>query len=177
MNSFSQQSLRSSLALALLSACMCPAALAADAPGGEQLYRQKCAVCHGATGQGTKKHKEPLVGDKSVEQLAKVVAKTMPENDPESLSAEESQRLAAYIHETFYSVAARERNKPPRIELARLTVRQYRSAVADLTGSFRPGGKLDERQGLNAEYFNERRFQGDARELEGIDLEVSFDFG
>ena len=47
------------------------------------------------------------------------------------------QLVAAYIHEAFYSVDARVRNKPARVELSRLTVRQYQNALADLIGSFR----------------------------------------
>ena len=38
---------------------------------------------------------------------------------------------------------ARARNRPPRIEISRLTVRQYRNAVADLIGSFRTPAKTD----------------------------------
>src|SRR5207244_1548379 len=48
---------------------------------------------------------------------------------------------------------------PPRIELARLTVRQYRNAVADLIGSFRTPGRWDEQRGLRGEYFKARRFR------------------
>jgi mono/diheme cytochrome c family protein len=152
-------------------------ASAADVPAGEQIFREKCASCHGAAGEGTKKHKEPLIGERPPPELAKVIAQTMPENKPGSLSAAEAERVAAYIHDAFYSVAARERNKPPRIELARLTVRQYRNAVADLIGSFRPASKADPQHGLKAEYFKNRRFRGGDRVLERIDPEVRFDFG
>jgi cytochrome c553 len=149
-------------------------AIAADNPG-EKIYRQKCASCHGAAGEGTKKHREPLVGDQSVAELTRVIAKTMPDNKPGSLTAEEAGQVAAYVHEAFYSVAARERNRPPRIELARLTVPQYRNAVADLIGSFRSTTRLDERRGLRAEYFKGRSFR--ERVLERSDAEVRFDFG
>ncbi len=47
----------------------------------------------------------------------------MPADDPGSLSDDESQAVAAYIHDAFYSPVARERNRPARIDLARLTVR------------------------------------------------------
>ena len=46
----------------------------------------------------------------------------MPEDDPGSLSPEDAKAVAAYIHGAFYSSLARERNRPARIELARLTV-------------------------------------------------------
>src|SRR5207248_152275 len=78
-----------------------------------------------------------LVGDKSRAALARFIAKKMPKDSPKKCDAEEAQKLAAYIFDAFYSSAAQERNKPPRIELARLTVRQYRNAIADLIGSFR----------------------------------------
>jgi hypothetical protein len=150
---------------------------AAEIPTGEQIFRQKCASCHGPAGEGTKKHPDPLVGDRPLSDLAKVIAKTMPENKPGSLSREEAERVAAYIGDAFYSVAARERNKPPRIELARLTVRQYRNAVADLVGSFRPATPPDAQHGLKAEYYKNRRMRSGDRVLERIDPEVRFDFG
>ena len=50
-------------------------ASAAD-PAGEQIYRKQCISCHGENGEGSKKYKKPLVGDKSVEQLTRLIAKT-----------------------------------------------------------------------------------------------------
>ncbi len=76
--------------------------------------------------------------------LARLIAKTMPEDAPGECVGEDAEKVAAYIYESFYSKAAQARNKfqAPRIELSRLTVRQYRSAVADLVGSFRDSGPL-----------------------------------
>jgi hypothetical protein len=151
-------------------------------PAGEQIYFKRCATCHGESGEGTKKHKKALTGEKSVEQLTKLIAKTMPEDDPGTLSAAESEKVAAYIHETFYSPEARERNKPPRVELARLTVKQYRNAVSDLIATFRPAAKSDGATGLRGEYYagrnprNDRRGK-DRRIFERIDPEVRFTFG
>ena len=86
--------------------------------------------------------------------------------------------MAAYIYDAFYSPTARERNRPARIELARLTIRQYRYAVADLIGSFRgAAGKTDEQHGLRGEYFAGRQFRTSKRELDRVDPEVHFDFG
>jgi len=161
-------------AAALVLAALGRPVTAADNPG-QQLYQKKCATCHGLAGEGSKRYREPLVGDQPVAELAKVIAKTMPDNKPGTLSAEEAQQVAAYIHDAFYSAAARERNRPPRIELARLTVAQYRNAVADLIGSFRYVARLDERRGLRAEYYKGRNFRD--RVLERIDGEVHFDFG
>ena len=152
-------------------------AVAADGPSGEQIYRKQCVACHGALGEGSKEYPHLLVGDKQVEPLAKLIAKTMPEDDPESLTSDEAAKVAAYIYDAFYSRQARDKNKPPRVELSRLTVGQYRNAVADLIGSFRSPGKWGEQHGLRGEYFNARGFQNDKRVIDRIDPEVEFDFG
>src|SRR5262249_48245039 len=103
----------------------------AEAPDGEKIYKSRCVRCHGRQGEGTKHYNNRLEGDRSVAQLAEVIRKTMPEDDPESLSAAEARAVATHVYDTFYSKLARERNRPARIELARLTARQYRHAVAD----------------------------------------------
>src|SRR5271168_3179412 len=118
-------------------------AVAAPGRTGEQIYKLQCASCHGAAGEGTDDHyPRALVGERPLANLARYIAKTMPEDDPGECVGEDADRVAAYIHEAFYSKAAQARNKfqPPRIELSRLTVRQYRSAVADLIGGFRGPG-------------------------------------
>src|SRR5262249_8280478 len=97
--------------------------------------------------------------------------------DPGTCTGEKADRVAAYIHDAFYSKAARERNKPPRVELARLTVRQYQNGVADLIGSFRTPGQRDDKRGLHGEYFNAGDFRGNKRVIERLDPAVSFDFG
>jgi cytochrome c len=99
--------------------------IAAEGRSGEQIYRQQCAACHGAKGEGSDEHKRPLMGDRSVAQLARLIAKSMPKDAEKKCTGEEAQKVAAYIYETFYSKMAQARNKPPRIELSRLTVRQY----------------------------------------------------
>jgi cytochrome c553 len=149
----------------------------AEGPTGEQIYRQKCASCHGASGEGSDEYPRVLAGDRSVSQLARLIEKTMPEDAPGECVGEDARRVAAYIHETFYSKAAQSRVTPPRIELSRLTVRQYRNAVADLVGSFRAPGQSDDRRGLRAEYFKSRRFRDRDRAIDRIDPEVRFDFG
>lgn len=143
---------------------------------GQQLYVKMCAKCHGATGEGTKKYEQTLSGELSIDALAKVIDKTMPEGEPEKLDAAQSRQVAEYIHSAFYSPEAQARLKPPRVELSRLTVKQYRNAVADLLAGFRPAVKADKRPGLRGEYFNARNFQGKARILDRIDPEVRFDF-
>lgn len=156
---------------------LCASLDAAEVPAGERIYRTQCARCHGPQGEGTKKYKRRLEGDRSVAQLAEVIRKTMPESAPGSLSAAEARAVADHVHGAFYSRLARERNRPARVELTRLTVRQYRQSVADLVGSFRGQRKADDQRGLKAEYFGGRRYRPRDRVLERIDPQVAFDFG
>jgi cytochrome c553 len=151
---------------------------------GEQIYRRKCASCHGPTGEGTDDpYPRALVGDRSVPALARLIAKTMPEDAPGECVGEDADKVAAYIYESFYSKAAQARNQRdlPRIELSRLTVRQYRNAVTDLIGSFRAAGQWDEKRGLKGEYSSRTRRRrngsGGNASLSRIDFEVQFDFG
>ncbi|HVW00237.1 MAG TPA: DUF1592 domain-containing protein [Planctomycetaceae bacterium] len=143
---------------------------------GEQLYRAKCASCHGAQGEGSTKHKRRLEGDKSISQLADVIAETMPEDDPGSLSAADAKTIAGYVHDAFYSPIARERNRPARIELSRLTVRQYRNALSDLVNSFRWTPKWGDERGLKAEYFRGRHLGGRESAAKRVDPQVKFDW-
>jgi len=153
-------------------------ASAADAPSGEVVYRQLCAQCHGGTGEGDNKHyPQPLAGDRSIAELAEYIDKTMPEGAPEKCTGEEARQVAEYIFNAFYSPIAQARVKPPRIELSRLTVRQYRNTVADLIGSFRGSEAWPKERGLKAEYFKTRRQRREDRAIERIDPMVHFDFG
>jgi mono/diheme cytochrome c family protein len=164
-------------------ACLAAMAAPAGAHGAEKdiglrVYQQQCAACHGANGEGVKgEYDKPLIGDRSIGQLAELIAETMPADDPDACVGEDAAAVAAYIHEAFYSLTARARNQPARIELSRLTVRQYHNAVADLVGSFRPPAELSNRRGLQAEYFNSRRLRRDALVLQRRDPAIAFDFG
>src|SRR5579875_2446902 len=107
---------------------------------GEQIYRRMCASCHGASGEGTDDHyPRPLIGERSLPSLVRYIEESMPEDDPGTCVGQDAKEVAFYIYEAFYSKAAQARNpmKPARIELSRLTVRQYKNAVSDLVGSFR----------------------------------------
>jgi hypothetical protein len=172
-----------------------PIAAVADTRTGEQIYRQRCTKCHGASGEGSDEYPNRLAGDKSVAALARFIAKKMPKDSPKKCDADEAQKVAAFIYDAFYSHAAQERNKPPRIELARLTVRQYRNAVADLIGSFRsassppPPNEADKKadskkavreedqHGLRGAYFKSFGFRPGNRVFERVDPAVQFDFG
>lgn len=165
-------------ALLVLTVVLAPRmAPAVEGSTGAQIYQQRCASCHGAEGEGTDEYPRSLAGDRSVAQLATFIAEKMPEDDPGTCVGEDAERVAAYLHEAFYSPAAQARNLPPRIELSRLTVRQHRHAVADLVGSFRTAGQWDDKRGLRGEYFKSRRFRENDRVLDRTDPEVRFDFG
>ncbi len=153
---------------------------------GEVVYREDCMRCHGPVGEGVAgKADEPLVGEKSVASLAKYIAREMPEDDPGTLSMADATASAEYIHQAFYSAEARARNHPPRIELAHLTVRQYRESIADLLGSLRGGVSTTESGGLSGVY-RERperdpkmpdRNRPETTFKQQVDPEIDFDFG
>ncbi len=149
----------------------------ADELTGEQVFASKCAVCHGPHGEGTKKHPERLEGDRSVAQLSELIGKEMPEDKPGTLPAKEIDVVSHYVYDTLYSPLARERNRPARIELARLTVAQYRNAVADIVGGFQSSLNWDGQQGLQAHYYEGRDFNDGRRKLERFDPQVDFNFG
>ena len=150
---------------------------AADTPTGQHIYKDQCARCHGPSGAGTDdNYPEPLEGDKSIAQLARVIHETMPDDADEKASPEDAAKLAEYIYNAFYSPEARMRNKPARIDLSRLTVRQYQNAIADLIGSFRPTAKPASERGLSGEYY-QSRYIGNKRKLDRVDPQIDFDFG
>src|SRR5437773_3236237 len=146
------------LRLAVVLALLCVPAWAAE-KNGKQIYAEMCAKCHGMNGEGTdEEYPERLIGELSVGELARLIDKTMPYQHPEKVNAEQSLLVSTYIHDAFYSPIAQERNRPARVELSRLTVRQYQNSVSDLVGSFRKSGDIDPHNGLKAEYYKGRRF-------------------
>jgi Protein of unknown function (DUF1592)/Protein of unknown function (DUF1588)/PA14 domain/Protein of unknown function (DUF1595)/Protein of unknown function (DUF1585)/Cytochrome C oxidase, cbb3-type, subunit III len=167
------------LAAALILCLYSSSSPAADAPTGDRIYKEQCARCHGKSGEGTDdNYPDPLEGDKSVAQLTKLIHETMPDDADIKTSADDSVTVAEYIYNTFYSPEARVRNKPARIELSRLTVRQYQNAVADLLGSFLPPSAWGTERGLHAEYY-QSQFPGDEKKKHfgRNDPQVDFDFG
>jgi cytochrome c553 len=157
-------------------AILMPPAVAGE-PSGEKIFREVCARCHGPRGEGSNKVRQKLEGDRSAAQLAGLIGKTMPEDNPGSLPAAEVAAVAEYVFEQFYSPIAQERNRPARVELSRLTVKQYRNALADLVGSFRAQPKWGDTRGLKGEYFAARNFRGDRRVVDRVDPQVAIDFG
>src|SRR6185295_13332682 len=131
---------------------------------GPQIYEKMCASCHGAKGEGGKDYPEPLAGDRTIEKLSAYVRKKMPEDKPGILKVDEAERVSKYIIDAFYSKAAQARRDPPRMELARLTVGQYKTSVADLMSLFGNAPPADAKPGLRQEIFNAgRRMRDDKR--------------
>lgn len=151
-------------------------AKSAVTPDGAQLYRRLCASCHGDKGQGGPGYPKPLVGNRSVTELAKFIHLQMPPG-PVRTPTPEAQRIAAHMHAAFYSPVAQERNRPARVEMSRLTVRQFRNAVSDLIGAYHAAVPKSAERGLRAEFFKGRSMGGNDRVLQRIDPQVNFDFG
>ena len=157
----------------------------ADPRTGEVVYREDCMRCHGPVGQGVAgKADEPLVGEKSIEALARYIAREMPEDDPGTLSIADATASAEHIHRAFYSAEARARNHPPRIELAHLTVRQYRESIADLLGSLRGVAATTESGGLAGSYrglpdgdTTNVSAKNEVKLIDRVDPSLDFDFG
>ncbi len=145
---------------------------------GAKIYRDQCVRCHGGKGEGVAgKHDETLHGEKSVEALARLITRTMPEDRDDKTRPEEARAVAEYLHGAFYSPAARARNNPAKVEFARLTNRQYRESVADLIAGFRTVRQAKQGGGLAAEYFSsEGMNKKKAKVLERTDRSVAFDF-
>ena len=156
-----------------------------EASPGQLIYRQKCATCHGMDGQGVEgRYDEPLLGEETVSSLTRIIERTMPEENPEDCVGREAQVVAEYVHSEFYSRAARERKgltRAARVDLTRLTVSQYRNAIADLLMHFTP--VQDEaapasEHGLAGEYYQSRGMsKAHKRKLSRIDPRIQFDFG
>ena len=171
-----------------------------DHPGAA-IFQQSCVTCHGADGQGVKDEcDEPLAGSRSIKSLAARIERTMPEDKPQSCVGEEAQQVADFIYHEFYSPEARRRKGLlPRIELARLTVPQYRNTIADLLLQFTPApsegqtrrgrrGRQEPesqkdkaspiRPGVQAQYYQSKGMsKADKLHLERVDRRLDFDFG
>jgi mono/diheme cytochrome c family protein len=144
---------------------------------GEAIFRASCQTCHGDKGQGVEDSgTEPLVGDLTPRELTEVIIDTMPEEDPESCVGEDAAAVAVYLHETFYGLAAQQRNRPPRIAMARLTGQQLRQSLADLYGYFGSDPWTVEDRGVGASYYEGSQRKNDKKKIERVDREIDFDF-
>lgn len=146
---------------------------------GRDIYRQQCAKCHGRNGQGVKgKYDDPLHGNRPLDKLTRYIELNMPEDNPDKCVGEDAAAVARYIYDSFYSAGARLRKNPPRVELVRLTNRQYVNTVADLikhfTGNDAP---VKSDRGLRATYYSAKDFNGDKKVIERVDRQIDFNYG
>ncbi len=148
-------------------------------PDGRKIYVTHCASCHGDKGQGADgEYEEPLWGRKSVESLARYIHRSMPEEKEDTVVDEDAHAVARYIHEEFYSPAAQLRNRPPRVELLRLTNEQFRQSAADLIESFKRPQTFVPERGLRGRYFNVEKMNKEKEHvLERIDPTIDFNWG
>lgn len=152
-----------------------PAVVAA--PDGAAIYEKQCASCHGPNGEGVAdKYNETLYGTRSVESLTRYIDRNMPEGAEDQCVGEDARAVAEWMHRTFYSQEARNRMRPPRIDLTRLTNEQYRQSVADLVGSFSGRPQPFAGGGLQARYFNAEKMEEQKQKIaERVDAEVRID--
>ena len=143
---------------------------------GEQLYAKQCARCHGAKGEGGKGYSLPLRGTLSVADLGKFIKQSMPPG-PKHCPSADAEKVAAFMHAAFYSPVAQERNRPPRIALQRLTVRQFRNAISDLVGGYHPAIPGVPAGGLRGRYYKGQQTGDGDKVVERTDSQVKFDFG
>src|SRR5262249_17752587 len=137
-----------------------------------------CAKCHGRNGEGVKgKYDDPLRGDRPLDKLTRYIERKMPDDNPGKCTGENAAAVARYIYDAFYSQEARARKTPPRIELVRLTNKQYAACIADLLKHFMgKDGKPGDEHGLRGVYYNSRRFNGDKKAFDRVDPQINFDF-
>ncbi|GHF50992.1 cytochrome c [Deinococcus metalli] len=92
--------------LCALAAAPAPDARAAQVQRGEVLYYQACAICHGDRREGLSGPAlsgpdfEATFGGGQVAALHTVIAVTMPDERPGSLSAQEALDVTAYLLDT-----------------------------------------------------------------------------
>jgi len=163
---------------------------------GAKVYRQMCADCHGAKGEGVAdKYDEPLIGNRSVASLIRYISRAMPDGKEGTCVGDDAANVAAYIFEAFYSPAAQAKINPVRESLSRLTVAQYQNSIADLIGRFRPGFDRapGDARGLKARYSGKKvevfgpqlpqekdenkRKEKERVRFERVDGQIAFKFG
>ena len=146
------------------------------------LYQTHCADCHGAEGEGVAgEFDDPLIGDWTIERLARKIDRTMPEDDPDAVVGADAQAIAAFIYQDFYSVEAQKRRGAgPRVALSRLTAPQHRNAIADTLAAFTPAPQDAEEAtepGLKAQYFESNGMnKADKLKMTRVDPAIEFDF-
>lgn len=145
-------------------------------PDGATVYKQKCASCHGDKAQGGPGYQKPLAGTRSIAELTSFIKQSMPPG-PKKCPPAEAEPVASFLYNNFYSALAQEKNRPARVTLARLTVKQFRNAIADLIGGYHATIPSDAQNGLRAEYFKSRNYDFKQKVIERTDSTINFDFG
>ncbi len=144
---------------------------------GRLIYSKQCIDCHGNKGQGVQEvHEEPLSGDLSAGELAKLITRTMPDGEPEKCTGADAEAVAAYIHHAFYSEAARIRNRPPSIRLTHLTAAQLRQSLTDLYGRFTGSMWSERKRGITASYYDGARSKKENLKIDRVDARIDFDW-
>jgi cytochrome c553 len=146
---------------------------------GRKIFLKQCAKCHGPTGEGVKgKFEGPLQGERPLDKLTRYIERNMPDDAPGKCTGANAAAVARYIYDAFYSREARARNHPVRVELVRLTNKQYLNTVADLLKHFTgPDPGPGPERGLSATYYNSRYFEDEKKAFQRVDPTVDFDFG
>jgi len=145
---------------------------------GAMIFANQCASCHGDQGQGVAgSYDDPLVGDASIVELARLIDETMPEGEPDQCSGDDALAAAKYMFDAFYSESAQMRLVPPRAALARLTAQQYRQSVSDIFAHFMGRGEVKQERGLTANYFDNAGWKNDKKVFTRIDPNVDVDYG
>src|SRR6266516_2315498 len=137
---------------------------------GREIFRQLWVKCHGRNGEGVKgKYDDALRGDWPIEKLTRYIDKNMPDDAPDKCVGPDAEAVARYIYDAFYSREARLRNQPPRVELVRLTNRQYVNTVADLIKHFTGNDTTASgERGLQATYYSSRNFNRGSNVFERV---------
>jgi hypothetical protein len=158
----------------------CLTALSEEASlSGKQLFRKHCMECHGDRGQGVAdEYGKPLVGEWPIEKLVRYIDKTMPDYEPELVKGKDAEAVARFVFETFYRKPELFR-KESKVQLARLTNRQFRQSLSDLFAQFEGQPRLTNPEpGLKAKYYNAEGMNKKKKmQIERIDRRIRFDFG
>ena len=146
---------------------------------GKSIYIKRCAECHGDHGQGVEdEYSKPLVGDWPIEKIIRYVDKTMPDYDPRLVKDKDAEAVAHFISNAFYRKPELFK-KDSKVQLARLTNRQFRQSVADLFAPFMGTPRIHEYEsGLKGKYYNAEGMNKKKKmHMEKVDPKIAFDFG